>query len=137
MRCYYHPDVEAIALCKSCSRALCHNCAVDVPPGTACADRCEEEVQSLNLVLERSKTGYQKASAAYRRSSIGTWMMGTLMILFGVAAHFSDRKVIGVPLMTMGGVFLFWGYLTYKSGKQMASVTMVPSASRTGQNKPE
>ncbi|MGA2248287.1 MAG: B-box zinc finger protein [Verrucomicrobiota bacterium] len=30
MKCFNHPSVDAVALCKSCSRALCRECVGEV-----------------------------------------------------------------------------------------------------------
>jgi hypothetical protein len=54
MRCYYHHDKEAVALCKSCAKALCAECAVDIGKGVACKDRCEEDAKAVTRLIERN-----------------------------------------------------------------------------------
>jgi hypothetical protein len=35
MKCYYHHEVDAVGLCKSCSKGICPECAFDVGGGLA------------------------------------------------------------------------------------------------------
>lgn len=30
MRCYYHHDVDAVGICKACSKGICPECSADV-----------------------------------------------------------------------------------------------------------
>ena len=36
MRCYRHPDVDAVATCVACGKAICESCAVDVGGRITC-----------------------------------------------------------------------------------------------------
>jgi uncharacterized membrane protein HdeD (DUF308 family) len=36
MKCYYHPEVDAVATCMSCGKAICQSCAVDVTGKVYC-----------------------------------------------------------------------------------------------------
>lgn len=47
MKCFYHPDREAVGICSACSKGLCAGCATDMGRGLACRDRCEPEVRRL------------------------------------------------------------------------------------------
>ena len=74
MRCFYHGDVDAVAICKSCGHALCHECCIDVGTSAACRNRCEGDVEALNLWLQRSRTSFDKAGKMY------IWMGCMLLI---------------------------------------------------------
>ena len=54
MKCFYHRDKDAIGICKSCSRALCQECAAEFPKGIACKGRCEEDVRAVIELIERN-----------------------------------------------------------------------------------
>lgn len=84
MRCFYHHDLEAVCSCKNCGRGLCPACAVDVTDGLACRDRCEDEVRSLNRVINRNKTAYEKTGSAYARVAAFYAAVGALLITAGV-----------------------------------------------------
>lgn len=122
MKCYYHNETDSIAICKSCSRALCKKCAVDVHPGTACKSRCEEEVAELNGVIERSKTAYQKTGKAYRNNAIGMLIMGIIFIVIGVLPYVLQGKVSGLFMSVLGIVFILWSFFSYKNAKQIESI---------------
>src|SRR5210317_208927 len=92
MKCFYHHEAEAVALCKSCSRALCAKCAADVHPGTACIDRCEQDVEELNIVIEKGKAAYKKSGEAfkktgkvYKRNAFIIFILGLIFIMVGIA----------------------------------------------------
>ena len=38
MKCYVHSDVDAVATCASCGKAICQNCAVDVAGKVRCKE---------------------------------------------------------------------------------------------------
>ena len=48
MRCFYHPEREAVGLCKACSKGLCTSCAVDLGHGIA------EAVTALHSLIARN-----------------------------------------------------------------------------------
>ena len=54
MRCFYHHDKEAVGSCKSCGKALCVECAVDLGKGLACRNRCEESVRAITELVDRN-----------------------------------------------------------------------------------
>ncbi len=47
MRCFYHPDREAVGICLNCHRGVCAESAAVVSDGLACAGVCEEQVRAL------------------------------------------------------------------------------------------
>ncbi len=115
MRCYYHAEIDAVALCKNCSRGLCRGCAADVTNGTACAKRCESEVLAINEVLQRNKTGYQKASGAYARNAVLYLILGLIMIGIGAMTMPS-----GVVMLALGGAMLLGSLFNYGTSRKMA-----------------
>lgn len=119
MRCFYHHDAEAIAICKSCSRGLCADCAADVPPGTACINRCEKDVEAFNLVIQRSNNAYQKTGKAYRRSGVAMLIAGLVFLSAGLLSIIVYRDYDASFIAVLGLVFLLWAYFSYKSAKQI------------------
>ena len=91
MKCFNHSEIDAVGVCKSCGRALCHDCIAEVGLSCSCKERCEAVVASLNDVTERNKTVYQKSSAIYRWFGIFSLMLGILLAGYGsVSIFFSD-----------------------------------------------
>ena len=77
MKCFNHSTVEAVAVCRSCGRALCHDCIAEVGLSCSCKGRCESVVATTNDLVERGRTAYQKTSTLQLRN-------GIFVILFGV-----------------------------------------------------
>jgi hypothetical protein len=122
MKCFYHTERDAVAMCKSCNRGLCPECSADVPPGVACRGRCEADVAALNLVIERSKTAYQKTGTAYRRNAIATLIMGLFFVAFGILPVLLSQSYGAFFMAPLGAVFLLWSFFSYRSGKQISEV---------------
>lgn len=55
MKCYKHRDRDAIGLCKSCHKGVCPECLVLVGGSVACIDSCQENVATLNYIVEQNK----------------------------------------------------------------------------------
>lgn len=123
MKCFYHQDRDAVALCKSCHRALCPDCVADVPPGSACRGRCEQEVAAVNLMLERGKSAYLKAGNAYRRNAIAFLIMGLVMVAFGLLPLVTNGDKGALFLAVFGGFFLLLSFFSFRSGKQIEQVS--------------
>ena len=106
MRCYYHRDIEAIGICKSCNRGLCAECAAEVGDGLACTDRCEEMVAQLNSLLSKGSGSYQTARGVYLRSGMLYLLASAGFFGFGL---FAMRSAAGPGLgyaVIAFGVFL-------------------------------
>src|SRR3954463_16471933 len=54
MRCFYHPQADAVGTCKHCHRGLCSGCAAEREGGLACRDRCEAAVDAVNALIRRN-----------------------------------------------------------------------------------
>ena len=121
MKCYYHPNVDAVAHCKSCCRALCRDCIAEVGLSCSCRGRCEPDVTTLNDLVERGRTAYQKTSAIYFRSGIFVTILGTIFALLGVAGLTNrEHSEFGFFLLFIGVVFAGWGVSHFVSAKKMS-----------------
>lgn len=54
MRCFNHPETEAIGTCKACNKGLCLECAADLGHGLACKSAHVEAVEDLNTLVARN-----------------------------------------------------------------------------------
>ena len=122
MKCFYHQANDAIAICKSCNRALCQSCAIDVHPGTACIDRCEKDVADLNLIVERSKSAYQKTGSAYRRNGLAMLIVGLIFLGFGIFPIIINGEYRMIFMALLGVVFLLWSFFSYRSARQIETI---------------
>jgi hypothetical protein len=110
MKCFYHADRDAVGVCKSCQRALCHECAADVGKGIACTGRCEEDARQL-IQLTDAAIRHQPANefivARIRRNRIASAL---LYIVLG--AGFVGTGIIHPFIWFiafLGGIFVLFG----------------------------
>ena len=54
MKCFYHPQADAVGTCKHCHRGVCRDCAAERKHGLACRDRCEADVDAVNALIQRN-----------------------------------------------------------------------------------
>lgn len=54
MKCFYHPQSDAVGLCKHCQRGLCPACACERDGGLACRDRHESQVDQVTALIRRN-----------------------------------------------------------------------------------
>src|SRR4030095_7607907 len=101
MLCFYHSSIEAVAICKNCSRGVCRDCAAEFPNSIACKNRCEAEVEAVNQLINRGKTSYQKTSSAYSRNAIIYVMFAAAFGIWG-ATEIGDRPMLGGVMLVLG-----------------------------------
>jgi hypothetical protein len=118
VRCYYHPqDREAVALCTNCSRGLCPECAKELVNATACSNRCETEALAIKEIIERGKTGYQKAASIQMRNAIIYILMALVIAALGLLTLPG-----GWIMVALGVVFLIGAGFSYSASKKMQRV---------------
>lgn len=90
MNCYYHPEVEAVATCSNCGKAICQDCAVDVGGQF----QCRQCISLLNT---------PKPSTISAAPILPTNKMSTTSLLLGIGGwvFFCFNYTIG-PLLTIG-----------------------------------
>jgi hypothetical protein len=54
MKCFYHPQADAVGTCKNCQRGLCPACAAERAEGLACRGRCEAKVDAVSALIARN-----------------------------------------------------------------------------------
>lgn len=116
MRCFYHHDRDAVGSCKSCSKGLCRECAVDLNKGLACRGRCEEDVRALIEIIDRSMklepttTGLIQAGGSARLAGALFFLAcGAIFLIFGLMSgrEFDFATVLGGCFIAYG-LFVFW-----------------------------
>lgn len=117
MKCFYHPQIEAIARCKSCRKGLCKDCAIDVGNGIACKNRCECEVVAINEFLELMKTAYQKNAISASQTAILLSLAGSAFFLLGMMEISSD-PVLGLAGIATGILLLFLAANSHYTGRK-------------------
>src|SRR5437879_5317744 len=113
MKCFYHSDRDAVGVCKSCQRALCHDCAAEVEKGIACKNRCEEDVRQLAQLIDQNAR-YQPASAFLlsraRRTRVAAALFYCAVGLACVSWGFVHSYIHFISLL--GLLFIAYGIFT-------------------------
>ncbi len=132
MHCFYHPDAAAVATCKSCQRGLCFACAVSLPNaeqplGMACKDRCENEVNEVNALIQSNKKltkaapGQFKANAnVYYNLAFGSIALASVFIGYGsYELIVFDSFGLSTFLIAGGLIFLWSGFGYWQTAQRL------------------
>lgn len=117
MKCFSHPQNEAVGSCKFCFRGVCAQCARDSGVGLACSEKCESGVKSVHALLERNKKLAAFAPSTHSRSGVMLAMMAIVFIGFGI---FSKIRFMAAFLIVFGVVMLFGAVLALVNGRKLA-----------------
>jgi len=107
MKCYDHQDVDAVAICKSCGKALCSQCAVDLGRGIACKGRCVDDVQMLiSLADNNAKTYSAMRGGRAIVSPVFLIVIGLVSAGYGLLSGITLILILGVCFVLFGIVAL-------------------------------
>lgn len=118
MNCFNHPDAPAVGICKSCCKGLCADCAGVVENGLACKNACEEKVRMINRMTDSSEKVLATANSRMRSYSVLYLVMGSMMLVVGIAPIFISGYTGGLALAAIGGIMVAFSLLQ-RSKKQM------------------
>ncbi len=111
MKCYYHHDRDAVALCYWCNRGLCTGCAAEVGDRLACRGRCEAEVERAVRVGRASTLmveGSERAQCLNRLAGFGltafVLVVGLIISVWGYS-RLSESPAV----LLLGGVLVLFG----------------------------
>jgi hypothetical protein len=107
MKCYNHPESEAVATCKHCYKGMCAACAKNSGWGFVCSPQCEEEVKMVRAMVERNRKMIPFAARNSARSAIILFAMAAVFIGFGlvVTGPFRIYMIAFGLIMLVGGGF--------------------------------
>ena len=122
MKCFNHPETDGVAVCKSCGRAICHDCCAEVGTGCACKSRCEADVGDINTIIKRGKSAYQKTGGAHRRNGVVLLILGTVFFAVGILPILASRGYGTAPIAAMGLLFIVWSYFSFVNAKEISNI---------------
>jgi hypothetical protein len=112
MRCFVHPQTEAVAQCSQCQKGICTICATSIGGATLCSSCCE--------------TGLREEIAHAQRSIVGVWAFTgvitaiTAIAVFGSIAQAGAGTILFIPLLFVASWCLFWGWSPVWNGFKRA-----------------
>lgn len=107
MRCYNHPDKNAIAVCRSCGKAVCHQCAQETENAIACRQEC------VNALADNRQ--FQVGLAAHfnnikRLNMVGSFFSLIMSFLF-IYFSFLGSGIVYDFILLLGLGFLIYGLI--------------------------
>lgn len=121
MKCFNHPQNEAVGSCKHCFRGVCVQCARDSGVGLACSEVCEGEIKSLRALVERNKKLTAFAPKTHFRSALTLTLMAVVFIGFGVV---SKIPFMSAFLIVFGVVMLCAAALALLNSRKIARAAL-------------
>jgi len=112
MKCFNHPIVDAVGICKSCQKGLCPGCAADQGRGLACKGRCEDDVRSIVALIDQnvrlSRTSASVLVSHRRTSTLAhgfALIMGLVFVVWGIVSPWQPFNFA----LIMGSLFALYG----------------------------
>ena len=102
MKCFTHPQADAVAQCSQCHKGTCTACAHDVEGATLCSSCLQ--------------TGLREEIAHAHRSVVGVWVFTGVVTAIATIAAFGSISQSGagailfIPLAFAASWCLFWGW---------------------------
>lgn len=109
MNCFNHRTVPAIGNCKSCGKALCEDCLVEVVDGLACKGACEERVRRLNALLDQNLNITATANKNIKSASLFRIAFGLAFLVFGFWGYRHLGREMGIFFFSMGMLLIVFG----------------------------
>jgi hypothetical protein len=116
MKCYYHRDVDAVGICKSCSRGICGECAAEVGDSLACMVKCVESVAELDRLVARSKASFSNARRTYLITASLMMMLATALFAWGCSIIASGRAGSGFIVFFLSGFLVLFSISYIRAG---------------------
>jgi len=122
MKCFYHPQADAVGLCKHCQRGLCSLCASERDGGLACRERHESQVDQVSALIRRNvQVGVKSRPVSLITSAI---FVIALIVLINLAVNEENQNVRTMLYMlaafsfvaVLGQIPVLRSMLTRKSG---------------------
>jgi len=109
MKCFNHPDINAIGVCNACSKGLCIECAADLGHGLACKNKHESKVEDIDMIISKNTKIYSSASKNTLIGPIFSLFMGIVFSGFGYFSKTSMTSltfILGIGFIVFGAIVL-------------------------------
>ena len=112
MKCFNHRDMDAIAVCRHCGRALCSACVNDVGGIASCKGKCEAEAAATLAEVELRRRNLNLQVPIWNGLARFCYAVGLVMGGFGVYAlvFMSERVEVALLPIAMGVVLSLSAY---------------------------
>jgi hypothetical protein len=119
MKCFEHPEENAVGVCKHCQKGLCSTCAHDLGHGLACKGKHEKQVAMLNALIEKNAEVYKAAPINILIAPIFYAFMGLIFVIFG----YGYRGGISSFTCILGIGFIIFAIVMYVRNRRLFGQT--------------
>jgi hypothetical protein len=124
MQCFTHQASSAVAICKSCGRAICASCAKDLQFAVVCSAACATQANEARELEQKGKMAYGVGSVQ-RRVPTGAMIYaiaGSAFILLSLAP-LAVHKPPEIVALLIGTIFVGIGAFVYRRYKSIGLQT--------------
>jgi len=111
MRCFNHDELNAVAVCRMCGRAICMSCARASETAVTCSESCQARAEVLARQLATSAA---LASTAQRLTRVTPRLYLLLafvvLVLGAIVASLTQNRVMAA---TAPGLWLLAGFCIF------------------------
>ena len=111
MNCIKHTEASAVAICRSCGRAMCTDCIMQAGMAVTCSEECANYAKDMDEMMTRGKAIYGMSESSSSLSiSVVMWLVfGVLFLGWGVYDTVTDKPnyfsiAFGVVCMFLSGI---------------------------------
>lgn len=114
MKCFNHRELDAIAVCKHCGKALCSGCMTESSGMSACKGRCEAAVDAAHAETQLNLQSYRSMISMFRVMAPLCFTVGIIAASVGTYALIKEiggREkpttfvLVGLGLISAGYLF--------------------------------
>ena len=121
MKCFRHPQSDAVGTCKFCFKGTCTECAKDSDVGVVCTPKCEEEVRSLKAMVDRNKQAFPLVARTHARNAILLTLFAVGFLAFS-AIERTDSFMFPF-FLTFGAIFGLGAIFSFLMGRKFTKAS--------------
>ncbi len=117
MNCYNHTDRNAVGICPTCHKGICHECGTKAEIFSCNKTSCIEYMNKISRIIDSNdeivkinENVNKKTAKVIKRSFITEVILGLFLITVGISTYFAD-PLLGLIFMGFGLIFI--GYAIY------------------------
>ena len=120
MECFNHESQAAVGICKSCFKAICRSCAIELKHGLACSEECATDVSEYNQMNEKGKKIYGIGSRKSKIPSSGViiWSMFSVVMWSLFLIPYLTKGRVAYENLAMAILFTIIAGIAYYSSKR-------------------
>ena len=105
MKCFTHQEIEAVAVCKACGKAVCNECAIESENGISCQQSCSNVLLYKNELYAKQVDHLKNIK---RMNLLGSFFSIGVSILF---IYFSSQGfgLVYDFVFLLGAGFMVYG----------------------------